>query len=126
MWFFGSYQPGIRSTTRTVDFSNGVTNSFDQDFRVNYGTANVTGNLSSKVLFRLGANYSPYTTERTLPSQTGRTSLTSQSDYLRGTEGERQTWSGSVDYVPTQRMVFSARFGRFLGDSGRRTSTSSR
>lgn len=116
LWFWGSYQPGIRNTTRTVDFSNGVTNSFDQDFRVNYGTANLTGNVNSKILFRLGANYSPYTTERTLPSQTGRTSLTSQSDYLRGTEGERQTWSGSVDYVPTQRMVFSARFGRFLGD----------
>jgi hypothetical protein len=68
LWFFGSYQPGIRSTDRTVNFSNGVTNTFNQDFRVDYGTVNVTGKLGSKVLFRGGGNFSPYETERARPS----------------------------------------------------------
>jgi len=48
LWFFGSYQPGIRDTKRTVTFSNGVTDTFPQDFMVNYGTWNVTGNAGAK------------------------------------------------------------------------------
>jgi outer membrane receptor protein involved in Fe transport len=114
LFFFGQYQPGIRNTERTVTFTNGTTNTFDQDFRVHYGAVNVTGNAGSKLLFRGGANVSPYETTHDLPSQTGRTSLTSPDDYLRGTEGSRRTFSGSVDYVPTSRFTLSARVGRFL------------
>lgn len=116
LWFFGSYQPGIRSTERTVNFSNGVTNTFDQDFRVDYGTFNVTGNAGSKLLFRAGGNLSPYETERTLPGKDGRTSLTRQEDWLRGEIGRRRTFSGSVDYIPTPALVVSGRVGRFLTD----------
>jgi hypothetical protein len=116
LWFFGSYQPGIRSTDRTVNFSNGVTNTFNQDFRVDYGTVNVTGKLGSKVLFRGGGNFSPYETERDLPSKDGRTSLTAATDWLRGTIGRRHTYSGSVDYIPTPAFVVSGRVGRFLTD----------
>lgn len=116
LWFFGAYQPGIRTTERTVNFSNGVTNTFDQDFTVHYGTVNVTGNVGSQLLFRAGANFSPFETERTLPTQTGRTSLTDQEDYLRGTKGDRRTFSGSIDYLPTSRLAISGRVGRFLTD----------
>ncbi|HEY0875044.1 MAG TPA: TonB-dependent receptor [Vicinamibacterales bacterium] len=117
LWFFGSYQPGIRSTERTVTFENGVTNTFDQDFNVQYGAVNVTGNVGSKVLYRVGANFSPFETKRSLPSQTGQTSLTDPDDYLRGTKGDRRTYSGSVDYIPTSHLALSARAGRFLTDS---------
>jgi outer membrane receptor protein involved in Fe transport len=116
LWFFGTYQPGIRTTERTVNFTNGVTNTLDQDFRVNYGSFNVTGNAGSKLLFRGGANFAPAETKRTLPPQDGRTSLTDQSDYLRGTELDRRTFSGSVDYVPNSQLVVSARVGRMLTD----------
>jgi hypothetical protein len=116
LWFFGSYQPGIRSTERTVNFQNGVTNTFDQDFKVHYGAFNVTGNVGSKVLYRAGGNFSPFETERSLPTQTGQTSLTTQESYLRGTNGDRRTFSGSVDYIPSSRLAFSARVGRFLED----------
>lgn len=116
LWFFGSYQPGIRTTERTVNFENGVTNTFDQDFQVHYGAVNVTGKVGSKVLYRVGGNFSPYETERSLPTQTGQTSLTSPSSYLRGTKGDRRTYSGSVDYIPSSRLALSARAGRFLTD----------
>jgi hypothetical protein len=116
LWFFGAYQPGIRNTERTVTFSNGVTNTFDSDFRVNYGAVNVTGNLGRGILFRMGANLSPYETKRSLPPQDGRTSLTTAESYLRGTKGDRQTFSGSVDYVPTRNVAISLRAGRFLTD----------
>lgn len=116
LWFFGQYQPGIRNTTRTVAFTNGTTNSFDQDFHVHYGAVNVTGNAGSKLLFKGGANFSPYETKGDLPVQTGRTSLTSKDDYLRGTKGARQTYSGSVDYIPTPHLTVSGRVGRFMTD----------
>jgi hypothetical protein len=116
VWFFGSYQPGIRNTERTVNFTNGVTGTFDQDFRVHYGAVNVSGNAGSKLLWRAGGNFSPYETTRALPTQTGQTSLTSPSNYLRGTKGDRQTYSGSVDYIPNSQLAISARVGRFLTD----------
>jgi Carboxypeptidase regulatory-like domain/TonB-dependent Receptor Plug Domain len=116
LWFFGSYQPGIRETKRTVNFTNGVTNTFSQDFRVNYGTFNVSGNAGSKLLYKAGASFSPYETERSLPGLSGRTSLTSADSYLRGTKGERSAFSGSVDYIPTQKLVVSGRVGRFITD----------
>jgi len=116
LWFFGQYQPGLRSTTRTVTFTNGVTNSFDQDFDVHYGAINVTGNAGSKLLFKGGGNFSPYETKGDLPVQTGRTSLTGPESYLRGTKGSRETYSGSVDFIPTSRFTVSARLGRFLTD----------
>ena len=81
-----------------------MTNTFDQDFTVHYGAGNVTGNIGSKLLFRGGANVSPFETERSLPDQTGQTSLTSDDDYLRGTKGDRNTYSGSFDYVPTSQV----------------------
>jgi hypothetical protein len=116
LWFFGSYQPGLRSTERTVNFQNGETNTFDQDFRVHYGAVNVTGNAGSKVLYRVGGNFSPYETKRDLPDRAGQTTLTAAEDYLRGTKGDRRTFSGSVDYIPSSRLAFSARAGRFLTD----------
>ena len=116
MWFFGSYQPGIRSTERTVKFQNGTVNTFPQDFRVDYATGNVTGNIGSKLLYRAGANMSPYETKKTLPGQTGRTTLTSPDAYLRGFKGDRFSYSGSVDYIPTNRMNFAVRVGRFMTD----------
>jgi hypothetical protein len=116
LWFFGQYQPGIRSTKRTVTFTGGVTNTFDQDFQVHYGALNVNGNMGSKLLWKAGGNFSPYETKRDLPVQTGRTSLTSADDYLRGTKGSRETYSGSVDFIPTSNFTVSARVGRFLTD----------
>lgn len=116
LFFFGSYQPGITSTERTVTFTNGVTNTFPQDTTVNYWTANITGNISSKLLFRLGTSMSPYETEGSLPGQTGRTSLTRPDQYLRGTKGERETYSGSIDWFPTSTFVVAARVGRYRTD----------
>jgi hypothetical protein len=116
LWFFGSYQPGLRSTDRTVNFTNGDVNTFNRDFKVHYGAFNVTGNAGSKVLFRVGGNFSPYEDNGVLPGQDGRTSLTATENYARGTKGQRQTFSGSMDYIPTSRIAISGRAGRFTTD----------
>jgi hypothetical protein len=116
IWFFGSYVPGIRDTERTVTFTNGVTNTFPQKLRVHYGSFNVSGNAGSKVLYRAGANFSPAETTGVLPGQDGRTSLTSPDQYTRGSKRTRDTWSGSVDYIPLSNLVVSGRVGRFRTD----------
>jgi hypothetical protein len=76
----------------------------------------VTGNAGPKLIYRVGGNLSPYETENDLPGVTGRTSLTSPTQYTRGTEGDRNTLSGSLDWVPTNRLTVSGRAGRFLTD----------
>jgi hypothetical protein len=114
LFFFGAYQPGIRDTKRTVNFSNGVTNTFDQDYRVDFGAFNVNGNaLGSKLLYKAGGNISQFEEKRDLPGKDGRTSLTSAQDWLRGDKSPRSTYSGQVDYVPNDKMVISGRVGRF-------------
>ncbi|MCB9377755.1 MAG: TonB-dependent receptor [Holophagales bacterium] len=116
LWFFASYQPGITSTDRTTNFRNGVTETFPQDITVDYGTANLTGNIGSKVLFRLGASYSPYEQEKSLPALGGQSSLNDPDDYLRGRNGDRNIWSGSIDYIPTSSFVLSGRIGYYNTD----------
>ncbi|HSG01942.1 MAG TPA: TonB-dependent receptor, partial [Vicinamibacterales bacterium] len=117
VFFFAGYQPGIRNTKRTVNFSNGDVNTFEQDFNVNYGTWNVTYNPGSNLNVKGGATYSDYETKGTLPGQDGRTSLTDPADYTRGTKGWRNTYSGMVDYIPTSNLVISARLGHMRTDS---------
>jgi hypothetical protein len=109
LWFFGSYQPGIRSTDRTVSFTDGVRDTFNQDFQVDYAAANLTANFGS-VLFKVGLNMSPYTTEGALPAVRG-TGLSSQSSYSNGEEGERETYSASLDWVPSESFVVSGKVG---------------
>ena len=58
LWFFGSYQPGITDTERTVTFLSGVTDTFSTDSQVDYAAANLTANFGS-VLFKVGVNMSP-------------------------------------------------------------------
>jgi len=117
VFFFAGYQPGIQNTKRTVNFSNGDVNTFEQDFNVNYGTWNLTYNPGSNLNVKGGATYSDYETKGTLPGQDGRTSLTDPADYLRGTKGWRNTYSGMVDYIPTSNLVISARLGHMRTDS---------
>jgi len=116
LWFFASYQPGITDTKRTTNFRNGVTETFPQDVTVDYGTANLTGNIGSKVLFRLGASYSPYERKKSLPALGGQSSLNDPEDYLRGRNGDRNIWSGSIDYIPTSSFVLSGRVGYYNTD----------
>ncbi len=57
LWFFASYQPGLRTTKRTVEWSNAPADTYTQDFQVDYGVVNVTANISSNFLFKLGAQH---------------------------------------------------------------------
>jgi hypothetical protein len=114
LWFFGSYQPGIRETARTVTFVNGVTDTYNQDFNVDYITGNLTANIGSKLLLKAGLSMSPYETEGLLPLIQGQTTVTNQANYAPlGSKGERETYSANADFLMSDSLVFSGRGGYY-------------
>jgi outer membrane receptor protein involved in Fe transport len=117
LWFFGTYQPGITNTDRTVTFTNGVTDTFDQKSTVRYATGNLTSIIGSKLSLKGGFSMSPFETEGALPARSGRTTQTAQSVYNTGSEGERETYSASADFTATSNLVISGRGGYFKTDS---------
>jgi len=116
LWFFGSYQPGITNTERTVTFTNGITDTYDTKSTVQYATGNLTSVIGSKLSLKAGFSMSPYENEGTLPARSGRTTTTAQSAYATGFKGERETYSGSADFTATNSLVFSGRAGYFMTD----------
>ena len=116
LWFFGSYQPGITDTERTVNFANGVTNTFKQDQTVDYATGNLTALLGSNLSLKAGFSMSPYETEGVFPSRLGNTSNTDPANYRNGTEGDRETYSLTADFTATPNLIFSGRGGYYMTD----------
>ena len=116
LWFFGSYQPGITEIDRTVNFTNGVTDTYGQKTTVQYTTGNLTSIIGSKLSLKAGFSMSPYETEGGLPARAGRTTQTAQSVYDTGFEGDRETYSLGADLTATQSLLFSARGGYFKTD----------
>ncbi|MFZ5788499.1 MAG: TonB-dependent receptor, partial [Acidobacteriota bacterium] len=121
LWFFASYQPGITSIDRTVTFVNTAnpdgfyTDTYTQDQQVDYAAFNLSANLGP-VLLKAGGNTSDWSRERDLPPLSGRTTQTSQGAYVRGREGERQTYSLTADWVASDSFVVSARAGLYHTD----------
>jgi hypothetical protein len=113
LWFFGSYQPGITNTDRTVTFQNGFTDTYKQEQTVNYATGNLTTIVGSKLSVKAGFSMSPYETEGALPSRLGNTTNTAQSSYQTGTKGERETYSATGDFTATSSLVFAGRAGYY-------------
>jgi len=114
LWFFASYQPGLRTTKRTVDWPNAPTDTYTQDFQVDYAVANVTANLGSNWLLKLGANISPYETDGLLPGRSGRSGIYEQDNYAPlGQKGERETYSLTADWIASDSFVVAGRVGFF-------------
>jgi len=114
-WFFASYQPGLRERKRTVEWVNGdPTDTYTSDFKVDYATLNTTFNISSALLMKIGASVSPYTTDGLLPNRDGRSGLSEQDNYAPlGQEGERETYSGTLDWIASDSFIVSARGGLY-------------
>jgi hypothetical protein len=112
LWFFGSYQPGIRNRKRTVEWVTEPTDTYEQDFNVDYASLNLTANIASALLIKVGANISPYETDGLLPNVSGKSDLAGQENYAPlGQKGERETYSGTIDWIATDNFVVSGRGG---------------
>jgi hypothetical protein len=112
LWFFGYYQPGFRNTERTVDWPSYPPDTYSQDFRIDYLTANLTANIGSALLLKAGLNVSPYTIDGFLPDRNGRDDVPDQDQWAPlGTEGERETYYLTADWIAADNFVVSGRAG---------------
>lgn len=114
VWFFGAYQPRIRNVDRTVTFTNGVTDTFSQDFTQDNAAASLSGTIGSKFLWKGVYNTAGYEYENLLPTRSGRAD-SAQSDYT-GRVDKRTQWTASAyaDFMATSNIALSLRGGRFL------------
>jgi hypothetical protein len=115
LWFYLGYQPWIRSTDRTITFvptQGGVTNTYSQDWKRNNYTANISGNATSKLLFKAAFNNSGTETTNLLPSTNGRGTPTTS---LYAPDNKFTNWSASgyADFVASPEWFVSAHGGRF-------------
>ena len=114
LWFFASYQPQREDLDRTVDFTTGETRTFNRERTFDYGTANVNGNIGSKVLFKVGANFSPFEERGILPAKDGRENA--DANFGIDEDRENYSYSGYVDYIPNANWLFSAKAGTYKYD----------
>ena len=111
-WFFASYQPGLRTTNRTVNWLSYPSDTYTQKVQIDYTTFNTTVNISSALLLKGGLNISPATTEGFLPNRDGRSGLPDQSSWAPlGTERERETYYLTADWILNDNFVISGRGG---------------
>jgi hypothetical protein len=115
LWFFASYQPQVEDLSRTVDFVTGERNTYNRKRTYNYGTANLSGNIGSKALFKVSSNFSPYKEEGILPGRNGRQSA--DANYSINEDRENYSYSGYVDYLPSSKWVLSAKAGTYKYDT---------
>lgn len=114
IWFFAAVQPQLVDTERTVNFLTGVTDSYDQSFRRDNVSANVSGGLLGVVFYKLSANSSGHETENTLPDQSGlfesdRGQYNGISDRLRN-----ESYSFYADALLRREVVTTIRGGKYL------------
>ena len=77
LWFFAGYAPEFLSTDRTVTFrADNSTSTFNQTFKRNNLTANMTGQFGAKVRAKVAFMSSGYKQEGRLPSLDGTSSPT--------------------------------------------------
>ncbi len=111
-WFFASYQPGLRTTRRTINWQESPTDTYKSNFDVDYASLNTTVNISSSFLMKAGLNFSPYTTDGLLPNRNGLSGLNGQENYEPlGVEGERETYYLTADWIASDSFVLSGRGG---------------
>ncbi len=113
-WFFASYLPGLRTTKRTINWVDHPPDVYRQNYRFDYGSFNLTANVSSALLIKAGLNVSPNTREGSLPNRDGRSGLPGQENWAPiGSKYDRETYHLSADWVVNNDLVLSGRGGLY-------------
>jgi outer membrane receptor protein involved in Fe transport len=115
IWFFGSYQPALVSTDRTVTLlANNERLTRNQDQKIHYASGNITSQLSGAARLRVAANLNPSTTRGILPTLDGTDAPGTIYDI--DTIRDNYTLTANLDYTATNRLFFGLRGGWFLSD----------
>ncbi len=114
-WFFGSYNPSLQSTDRTVTLR--ATNQAltqNEDEKVHNFSGNVTSQLSNSIRLRVATNFNPSKTAGLLPSLDGSDAVGTIYDVT--TNRQNYTVSANLDYVVSNALYLGARGGYFFSD----------
>ncbi|HVS32612.1 MAG TPA: TonB-dependent receptor [Thermoanaerobaculia bacterium] len=116
VWFFGAYSPSTRDTDRTVTFLDGTTQTINQEFvRQNWAGA-LSGNIGSKLLFKVSGNNSGFEQTNILPGVNGRGNSNPATYEGQSLDRENWTYSGYADFIASPEWYFSARGGRYFDE----------
>jgi outer membrane receptor protein involved in Fe transport len=116
LWFFGGYVPELLDTTRTVKFNiTGQSGTFKrEDHRHNF-SGNTSMQISQKLRGRFAANVERFTNRGRLPRLDGNDNPNVDFAGL-GLNAPKATYSGTLDYVASDKLYFSVRAGHFRYD----------
>jgi Carboxypeptidase regulatory-like domain/TonB-dependent Receptor Plug Domain len=120
VWFLGSFSPQFFSTERTMNYTNGITDTYKSDVRRDYSFLRLDGQVSSKLNLFTNYTYNPIRIRGVLPNvtdlvQPGTGTNGPVGSQLLGDQGGRVGATnvnlGGV-YTPTSWLVINSRFGR--------------
>jgi hypothetical protein len=116
VWFFGSYQPELRSIDRTVTRrSDGIVFTRNNDYKRHNSSNNISSQFNDKTSFRVSLNLSPSKDVGLLPSLDGSDPATATYDVT--TKRSSYTVSSHLDYVASNKMYVSVRGGYFFANA---------
>ena len=111
-WFYVAYQPARIDTERTPD---GSSLTSDQTDTIDFGAANVKGNIGSKLLYKVSANLTPREIDGSLPNRDG--STPADADLSVTTETPTSSYSAYADFVPSSTFYMTGRLGYYDTDT---------
>jgi hypothetical protein len=113
LWFFAAYEPLIQNLDRTPE---GFTRTYSQKFRRDNSVFNLSGNATSRLLYKFVVNNSGYETTNLVPGVDGRSNPDPSVYTGKNDKFTNWTASGYADFVANQAWFASARGGRFYNN----------
>ncbi len=115
MWFFVGYQPRLETEKRTwTAAADGVTRTNEQKIREHFLTANITGQPSAAIRYRVAYNTNRFGRDGALPTLDGTTDPLANLAINRTTPN--WTTSANIDYTPSSKVFMSLRGSYFTYD----------
>ena len=111
-----SYAPEREQTTRIIDYASGA-RQFKQDWTRHYGISRLDFSPASNLQFNTTYMWSPTKDKGRLPTRDPRIAAPSNDVSIQGGYVPAQAYTASLNYIPTSKLVLSARYGyRYFDD----------
>ena len=108
--FFTSYSPDFEHSDRDIAYASG-TRSFSQKYAHHFSLARLDYTPSSKVQINTTYIWSPAKRNGALPQRDPRIAAPANEQSIQGGYTPAQSATASINWVPTSKLVLSARYG---------------
>jgi outer membrane receptor protein involved in Fe transport len=111
LWFLVSSAPQFYHTERDFNFRNGEFRHYERNLRNDYSFARLDGQITNNLRLSGTFTYSPQREHGQIPSYTATAPAATDFSQLGGRVAANNVTASGV-WTPTEKMVFSARYGR--------------